>query len=665
MAKFPLKRSKGSRRLSPTADQSTAETPSRRTPIVDIGTDAGRVQLTAMLCEYVETELGARTGLEEDWQRWLEHYKSDQLPEKTHPWPGASNLSINLTAIYVDTLVAKIMQSLFAATPFWVATPLNKKYEDAAEPLERYLDWLRQNAWNQYHVVKPMVLELVKLGTGVLTNAWIDLPIVRTDETTGQLIEYGRRQGPRPQWVRLEDFLIPRGFNSINESEKGIRAPWIAYRQRFTKQDLQRLEYTEFLVNLDPVFKQRGDDPTTLDQQRQRGGEMSPEQGTTDETDIWAIWQVWCTWDLNGDGYPEDYVAYIHPASKTLLRLRPNPYLNGMRPFVACPFIEMEGEFYGIGAAEEVESYEAEVTTMHNQRIDNGHIANTIVLAARRGSGITEKMRIYPGKVMLMTDPNDIKEIRFGQNYINSIQEEQLTIAMAERRVGISDLNLGRESSPLGRAAATTVMQLLQEGSRRHDLQTSDLRRALGEQAIQIVELFQAHGVPGPEVPGSPEQVLDEEGAMAVRAMLTSDEGIAGIVGLQLNAVTQAVNKEVERQSDQEMFTVLTQQYYQPILNVLPSLADPNAPPFVREIVLQMVKGADKILKKILTSRNTFDTDKLLLSDDLEKIIAMMAMQAPPSLAGGMPPGGPPPEGPPPGPPNGAAGPPQPPGPPQ
>lgn len=305
---------------------------------------------------------------------------------------------------------------------------------------------------------------------------------------------------------------------------------------------------------------------------------------------------------------------------------------------------------------------------MHNQRIDNGHIANTVMLAARRGSGVTDKVRIQPGKILLLTDPNDIKEIRFGNNYLSSTQEEQITIGMAERRVGISDLNLGRESSPLGRAAATTVMQLLQEGSRRHDLQTSDLRRALGEQGVQIVELFQAHGVPPPETPGSPEQVLDPEEALAVRQLLTQDDGIAGLIGLQLNAATQAANREVERQSNQEMFSVLTTQYYQPILNILPALSNPQAPPFVREIVLAMIKGSDALLKRILVSRQNYDTDKLLLGDDMERIVAQieqMAAQQPPSLMPGQGPPAGPEGGPPPGPggpppqPNGAGGPPQ------
>lgn len=639
--KLQRQRRRSSRRIDPETEAALSpdEDPSKK-PVIDIGDEAGRAELVSYLCTSIANELSARSELEDDWVRWLTQYKSNEQPTKSYPWPGASNVNINLTAIYVDTLVAKILQSLFAASPFWVATPLNRKFENAAKPLERFLDWLRQNAWDEYHVVKPMVLELTKLGTGILTNAWVDLPLTRTDERTGELNEIGRTIGPRPSWVRLEDFLIPRGFNAINHSEKGVRAPWVGYRQRYPKQDLQRFTHTGFFDDIDPVLKARGDDPTTLDTLRNNEGTLNPEQGERDETDIWAVWQVWFSWDLNNDGYPEDYVAYIHLSSKTLLRLRPNPYLNGMRPFVACPFIEQEGTFYGIGVGEMVESYEAEVTTMHNQRIDNGHIANTVVLAARRGSGITDKVRLSPGKILLLTDPNnDIKQINFGQNHMMSIQEEQVTVAMAERRVGISDLNLGRESSPLGRAAATTVMQLMQEGSRRHDLQTSDLRRALGEQALQIIELYQTHGVPEPNAPGSPETILDEADALAVRQLLSVQDGIAGIVGLQLNAATQSVNREVERQSNMELFTMLTTQYYQPFLNILPMMMDPNAPPAVRDIVVAIVNGVDSILARVLQGQQVFDVEKLLLGDDMQKIALMMAQAPPPSLMGGPPQG--------------------------
>lgn len=153
-------------------------------------------------------------------------------------------------------------------------------------------------------------------------------------------------------------------------------------------------------------------------------------------------------------------------------------------------------------------------------------------------------------------------------------------------------------------------------------------------------------------MPGSPEQILDPEDALAVRTVLESEDHIAGLLGLTLGAATQSVNKEVERQANLELFQLLTSQYYQPILNILPQILAPDTPPPVREIVTRMIDGADEFLKRVLQSHQIFDWEKLLLSDDLGKLNALLAQQ-PPALLGGppQPPGAPPM---PPGPGNGA-----------
>lgn len=589
--------------------------------------------------EEIQSALSYRGDLEGRWLDWLKLYRGEpDSPSKQYPWPDASNLVVNLAAIYTDSIVARIMQSVFQIEPHWLVEPLSAERTPVAKPLERYLDWCRRHMWDQYRAVKPGVLEMVKLGTMVLFTGWAESSFKRYDPKLSAPIETARKVGPRAQWVPLDDFLMPPGFTRVNESEDGPKAPWVAYRQWMSRPSIEQYLSSGFFQlepgEIEKLWKHE-DDESELRTFRRESENREKGDGALSEGrlgGLWALWQVWFQQDLDGDGYPEEYVATIHPPSGLLLRFRPNPYVNGMRPFVHCPFVEQEGEFYGQGAPEMVEQYQHEVTTIHNQRRDNAHLANTTMLAARLGSGINKKERAYPGKIWLCQNPKeDLVPLNLGTNYALTVQEEQLSVSMAERRVGISDVNLGRESSPLGRAAATTVMALLQEGSRRFDLNITELRRALSEQGIQIVELFQTHGLPEKNVPASPEAVLGTEDGMLVRTLLESEDDIRGLVGITLNVSTAAVNREVEKQSSLQLFQVVVG-YFERIMQVAQLATNPMAPPELKMIAAKMAQGADKLMDRIFQSHQTYDLDSVLMGDMLAGIASQPAQPPAPGM---------------------------------
>ena len=205
----------------------------------------------------------------------------------------------------------------------------------------------------------------------------------------------------------------------------------------------------------------------------------------------------------------------------------------------------------------------------------------------------------------------------------NQIVDEQFTITLAERRVGISDMSIGRENSPLGRAAATTVMSLMQENSKRFDMAIADLRRALSEQGAQILEMWQTHGLPPQDADWSPEQVLDQDNASLVREILMRQEGVRGVIGVDVNVATAAVNREVEKESTLKLFGMMSQ-YFEKVLSLAPLLASPKAPPMLQEMVKRAVAGMDQVLQRVFAAHEAYDLDTILLGEVLQQ------MQAPP-----------------------------------
>lgn len=560
-----------------------------------------------------------RAEQEKAWLDWLRLYDGIPTdPVKTYPWEGASNLVVQLVGTYVDQLVARIVGSVFTVRPHWVCTTPNKEWMRHADPMERYQDWCRQFLWNQKLVISTGALELVKLGTAIWSNFWRNETFYTKTEVDGKLKPTGQYIGPYPEWIPRKDFLLPDGFTDLQ------KAPVVFVNQWFTWEDLQRLEYRDFIENLDDIAEQP-DPPGSLEALYKQDGR--DEQDRSDRIKMWCIRQVWFTKDIDGDGYPEAYAAMLHERSGTWLRFKPNPYDQGERPFFKATLVEQEGKFDGKGLPQQLLDYQEEASTIHNQRRDNNHLANTVMFKARRGSGVQAKEKVYPGRIFLVTDVNDLAPFTAGTAANSTVQEEQLTILLAEKRIGLSDLTLGRENSPLGRAAAATVMALMQENARRFEFEIQLLNEALSMQGRQNLMLWQTHGLPQPEQKASPEKVLDAQSAALVRELMHEKEAIY----VSLNVATAAVNREVSKQASNEM-ALRVEHYADKMLEYGQMLINPQVPAPAKQIFLRVLEGLDTAMKRVFSSHETYDLEDALVA---EQLAALLSPQAQAQIPGG------------------------------
>lgn len=552
----------------------------------------------------ITTQLSFLDEKRENWRKWLRLYeaKSDTR-RKTFPWEGAANLCVGIAAIQLDQVVARIMQGIFSTEPHWVAKQRSKKFSKNLKPLESWLDWTRQNVWDQYKVVKHALLETCKLGTSIIYNGWINQPFYKYSRMEGRTVENGRLVGPMPQWTPREDFIIPMGHLDIQ------RAPYVAQRWWLSKTDYQRWVKAGFFRERDEVESSTGEQDTRI-----RLTELGSDQSASNADSAFGLmqfWQVFFSRDLDGDGFPEEYILWLHPDTKTWVRFEPNPHIFGMRPFVKLCFIEKEGEFDGMGIPERVEQYQEEASTIHNQNRDASSVSNAKVILANRGAMDAQNTKIYPGAVKFVNDIGGIKEFSLGEASSLARNDEDRVVAMANQAVGMTDVGLGNMTAPMGRAAATTVLTQLQEGTRRFDLNTSEIRKALSEQALQIIELYQTHGLPEEGSGYSPEDVLDPEDAALVREIIESEDRIAGSVAITLNVSTAAVNTEIEKQSTIQLYQTVTQHYTQ-VLQLLPmAMQNPQMAP----VVMRIVQGMEKLLENVFQAHKRFDLDEVLIGD--------------------------------------------------
>lgn len=583
-------------------------------------TDSEMAALADEFSSEIETQYAAQANMREDWQKWLRIYRASPLfGTKTYPLAHSSNVVVALAAIYTDQVVAKIMQSIFQPDPLWIVNELNRRTAPAAKPYERWLDWNRKNTWDEYRCVKPFVQDVVKLGTGIVYNDYRVETIYRYDDAQKVTVESGFRRGPRPVWVPREDFLLPIGFNDIQT------APWCAHRVWLSWDMLERWSHQQIITNLDKL-KGASDDESQLRIDRRKNHEHMSDGSGDDRFGVWSPWYVWFNRDLDRDGWPECYVMLLHSGERAILRLQSNPSPSATRPYVSSRFIEIEGEFDGMGIPEQVESLQEEASTIHNQRRDRSHLANIVMYKGSATGNLPNTIRPESGKVIKVLDPKDLQEFHPSSNVAEQEFEEQSVVKLAELRVGLNDPGLGKSTSPVGRAAATTMMALMQEGARRFDLNVSDIRMALGEQGHQITELWQVYGVPEPDEAGSPENVLDENDAKIVRELLLQPVSLRGLIAIQLNVSTAAVNREVEKQSNIQLYQIV-QGYMQQVLQLSMAVANPQIPPPIKQLIVHGVDGLDKLLKRIFQAHNAFDLETVLVGDLFTEMAAQVQQQ--------------------------------------
>ena len=180
-----------------------------------------------------------------------------------------------------------------------------------------------------------------------------------------------------------------------------------------------------------------------------------------------------------------------------IIRIADSPALwSGLRPFILAHYTPAPGPF-GLGAVETNLDLIHSISQFLSQSQDNARLTANAMLVARRGSSAARSLSneddfVYPGKVWLVDDPDDIRPfpaMGFPQAEVNSLIN-YLNI-MLEKRTSISDSSLGVSS----RDKTATEAHILQESAMntfatRADLFARTFVEPLGKLALSMIQQF-------------------------------------------------------------------------------------------------------------------------------------------------------------------------------
>jgi hypothetical protein len=172
-----------------------------------------------------------RNQLERNWVRYEKVYRARPAEEKKNfPFVGASNLVVPVAATDVDTLYARLMGLLFEPRNLWSCTAQRPEMVDFAAALQDFLQWAQENEIKPYRALGNWLIELHKLGTGILKQRyvremkkvfeWRELEQGDFQQQAVVLL----KDHPQIDHVRLHDFYIPAGFPNWSSKPLVCRA---------------------------------------------------------------------------------------------------------------------------------------------------------------------------------------------------------------------------------------------------------------------------------------------------------------------------------------------------------------------------------------------------------------------------------------------------------
>jgi hypothetical protein len=602
--------------------------------------------------DYLDREmqqaLAARSAVERTWIRWLEQYRAPaNRPLKSFPFEGAANFELPLTAIDVDQLYAKFFQTIHAPTNTWTLEPLNPGWEDAAKPLQDFLEWLDGAMLHMEQVNKRALLELVKLGTAIYKTGWLfERRTIKTYDDQGKTLRVERTiSKPTVDHVRLADFLIPPYAYEIDPDLQG-GAPWIAERFRRGIDALESIADSSepYLPNygllaIQKLRQQMENRETDYDAAIQgmdynkvgMAGQTLPFDTSTstvpepgksstffvdNEVEWWQIHARFATQKAGGS--QDDIVVEYHRPTRMMLRAIYQPYRHSKRPYDVARFFPGEG-FYGIGVCEQKEMFQRSESDLFNTMHDNTLLSNAVGIAAKQGSNIGPGEPIYPGKIWI-TDGNPRDELmafNLSQPYQGLVQIQGMVNELGKLRTGIGDLQSGNINALPSRTPATSVQAMLEEGARRPDLTLTNIRDCLSGVGLKTLQNVQQY-LQQPGLGAGGEIYMDimvkvlgpEAAAPALQALALSQDSIELGLGVMLTATSATANKELAKQNLMALVQLQTQ-IGPPILQALTQAMQAQGTP-VGQAALDWAQGMVFLQKRVLEQSDIRNVHELV-----------------------------------------------------
>lgn len=560
----------------------------------------------------------------EDWKKWQKQYWAEPASKvKNFPFKRAANVVIPLTAIAVEAVHARLMNTIWAVDPFWSIRPRTRNWIDTAKPMERWLqsEVESPSSLDAYTFTNDAMLEGILLGTFIGKSGYVrtikKTNVPRSDGLNDEKwVESAN--GATLEYVPCANFLIR------NAEQDPQEAAWCGEEHSFTWAKMKRMALSN-RVDADKLdnIKHWRFATSRLDHDQDPSGEFEEVKDELQNTEpIWherfRTQEIWCAYDVDKDGVDEEIVIDFHYASKTILSVRYNWYEDLRRPYRVAQYVKVPGRLWGIGVGKQNEQFQEAITTVHRQRLDNATLANMRMMAAKKQSGISPDEPIFPGKIWFVDDPErDIQVLQLSEVYTSSYNNESSLLQYSERYTGVNEVLLGlpHQGTP---GTATGDLARIAEGNKRFDLVLRNIRKWLGELGLDVIGNYQQFG--------DQERhwlVLEDDAQWVEQVLRMPAQYVSRGAVVELTATSATTNRQVEQQQWMSLYTVLDQ-HFMKLITLAQLLGDPK---ILLSSAMRAALAADAIMKELTKTFDVTEPEKFMFLTTEERQDAAAAIR--------------------------------------
>jgi hypothetical protein len=380
-----------------------------------------------------------RQPYEDQWKKFYKLYRSYR---DSTIYPFKSNLFVPYVFSIVETVVPKMLGTIFNTRPLISVQARQGASENLAKVMERLLEYQLDDERLEFF---SKILEFFKECTIYGTSFLKVIPKFGDDE----LVSFN--------YIDVEPIDL---FNIFPDYRaKSIRRmKYIIQLSYVDLDELKTLQDQGFYKNVKDVEAYIASDVYVDEYKRTRLTDTGrlDEYGFDTNRKIIEVLEYW----------DKDKI-YTIGAKKVILKEEDNPF-DGLLPFIMARYVPVQHEIYGIGIPEISEDLQEELNTVRNQRMDNVNlIINRMFIANKYADIDMSSLVSYPGNVILTNDINAIEALDTRDVTKSAYMEEEIIKHDIDNATG--EFMYMRGAPPERRETATGIVRLQQAATARFD----------------------------------------------------------------------------------------------------------------------------------------------------------------------------------------------------
>jgi hypothetical protein len=536
--------------------------------------------------------------------KWRKAYLGRPAEEsRNFPFPNAANTVVQVIGETVDTMVARVMGLVWATHPLWAflsyvksGSPIEmKRNEEERRTLEDFMDIVgfEPSELNLHEVEALWYTDAANLGTsfvGLNVDNQEEAVVTGYTETKDKFKGTLRSiyEGPKVCNLRHEDIVS----DPARSLEASLFVAKCCHLKRFELEERGfKRHYSKKAV---ATLMEHPDRHQPIEQVRQENS----DQGITtpprpESTAEWDLWECYLPWWNAGRKYR--LIVTYHVATRTVVRQVFNFFPNNELPIKRAKLGYRTNGLYGHGYAELLEIYQEELSTVHNQRLDNATVANIRALrVSPRARALDANCELFPA-ALLIGEQNEIESVQVGDVYPSTFKNEEMTLELVARRAGITPAVSGAGTGGMMRRpqqySAQGTLAVMQENNSVVGFATSEFRHAHTQLGSSLVHMYAKFGTAGKEAMFG----MDAQLLQSALDKFAQERGLH----IPIRASTGSLNREIEKQTG-VIVAGLLQRHYTATAQLIQAMANPMAPPDAKEYFNSVILATELLHKRII-----------------------------------------------------------------